>query len=313
MSNQHYYTKHIQHTLSSFYNYLKRPKMQKQATSISLSIFTLFLLVATAYASRMLTEEPTAGSAIANPAATSAASLAFAPVGSADLPPAGDQPLTFYMHDILGGSNPSARIVAGIVDDVAVSSQLPFARPNGAVLPLDSNVNVNSGNNGAINNNNIPFLTGLGGTTNAVNTNNGGNANGVPFFAGGNLPEGTTLQKLLFGTMTVVDDELTEGPELGTGKLGKAQGFYVASSIDGASQTLALTTMFKAGEYADSISFFGVHRTIDSESHLAIIGGTGKYVNARGFAKVAVVHSAATQHETDGVETVLEFSVYLAY
>lgn len=131
------------------------------------------------------------------------------------------------MHDILGGSNPSARIVAGIVDDVAVSSQLPFARPNGAVLPLDSNVNVNSGNNGAINNNNIPFLTGLGGTTNAINTNNGnGNANGVPFFAGGSLPEGTTLQKLLFGTMTVVDDELTEGAELGSGAMGKAQVFY---------------------------------------------------------------------------------------
>jgi Dirigent-like protein len=87
----------------------------------------------------------------------------------------------------------------------------------------------------------------------------------------------------------------------------------VASSLDGSSQTLALTTMFKAGEYSDSISFFGVHRTIDSESHLAIVGGTGKYVNAHGFAKVAVVRSAATQHETDGVETVLQFSVFLAY
>ncbi|KAF3333624.1 Dirigent protein 25 [Carex littledalei] len=288
--------------------------MQKQAPSLSLSIFTLFLLIAIANAGRILTSDPTAESPIASPAATSAVSPASAPVDSTGLPQTGDQPLTFFMHDILGGSNPSARIVAGIVDDVAVSSQLPFARPNGAVLPLDSNVNVNSGNNGAINNNNIPFLTGLGGTTNAVNTNNGnGNANGVPFFAGGSLPEGTTLQKLLFGTLTVVDDELTEGPELGSGAMGKAQGFYVASSLDGSSQTLALTTMFKANEYADSISFFGVHRTIDSESHLAIVGGTGKYVNAHGFAKVAVVHSAATQHETDGVETVLEFSVYLTY
>jgi Dirigent-like protein len=134
------------------------------------------------------------------------------------------------MHDILGGTNPSARIVAGIVDDVGVSSQLPFARPNGAVLPLDSNVNVNNGNDGAINNNNIPFLTGLGGTTNAFNTKNGnGNANGVPFFAGGSLPEGTTLQKLLFGTMTVIDDELTEGPELGSGAVGKAQVLHIPS------------------------------------------------------------------------------------
>jgi hypothetical protein len=212
-------TKHIQSipTLSStiLNNFWKPLKMQKQAPSLSLSVFTLFLFTTTAYASRILTYDP---------AATSAAAPAFAPVASAGLPQSGDQPLTFFMHDILGGSNPSARIMAGIVNDVTVSSQLPFARPNGAVLPLDSNVNVNNGNDAAINNNNIPFLTGLGGTTNAFNTKNGnGNANGVPFFAGGSLPEGTTLQKLLFGTMTVVDDELTEGPELGSGAMGKAQ------------------------------------------------------------------------------------------
>lgn len=277
--------------------------MQKQATSFCICVFAFFMLTATtAYGSRVLTADPTAASAVVSPA--------LAPV--ADQPQPVDEPLTFFMHDILGGTNPSARIVAGIVDDVAVSSQLPFARPNGAVLPLDSNVNVNNGNDGAINNNNIPFLTGLGGTTNAINSKNvNGNANGVPFFAGGSLPQGTTLQKLLFGTMTVVDDELTEGPELGSGKIGKAQGFYVASSLDGSSQTLALTTMFKVGEYADSISFFGVHRAIDSESHLAIVGGTGKYVNANGFAKVTLVQSPGTQQETDGVESVLQFEVFL--
>ncbi|PWZ33190.1 Dirigent protein 25 [Zea mays] len=227
--------------------------------------------------------------------------------------------MVFFMHDILGGTNPSARIVAGIVDNAAVTGQLPFARPNGAVLPLNSGVNVNSGAAGAIDNNNIPFLTGLGGATNAaksVGSNGNGNGNGVPVFAGGSLPQGTTLQKLLFGTMTVVDDELTEAPELGSAAVGRAQGFYIASSEEGVSQTVAVTAMFKEGGFDDTVSFFGVHRTADSESHLAVVGGTGKYVGAKGFAKVAVVRpggvaASGALLETDGVESVLQFTVFL--
>lgn len=281
-------------------------------------------------------DAPTAASAIPAAAAGAAgAAAAPAPVAASTIPvgagapaagaagaanPGGDHGMVFFMHDILGGTNPSARIVAGIVDNVAVTGQLPFARPNGAVLPLNSGVNVNSGAAGAIDNNNIPFLTGLGGATNAVksiNNNNGNGGNGgVPVFAGGSLPQGTTLQKLLFGTMTVVDDELTEAPELGSAAVGRAQGFYIASSEEGVSQTVGVTAMFKEGGFEDTISFFGVHRTADSESHLAIVGGTGKYVGAKGFAKVAVVRpggvvASGALLETDGVETVLQFTVFL--
>ncbi|KAG2586914.1 dirigent protein 10-like [Panicum virgatum] len=228
---------------------------------------------------------------------------------------AGDHGMVLFMHDILGGTNPSARIVAGIVDNAAVTGQLPFARPNGAVLPLNSGVNVNSGAAGAIDNNNIPFLTGLGGATNAAKSigsnGNGNGGSGVPVFAGGSLPQGTTLQKLLFGTMTVVDDELTEAPGLGSAAVGRAQGFYIASSQEGVSQTVAVTAMFKEGGFEDTISFFGVHRTADSESHLAIVGGTGKYVGAKGFAKVAVVRPGGVAASGALLETVLQFTVFL--
>ncbi|CAO2174668.1 unnamed protein product [Urochloa humidicola] len=279
-------------------------------------------------------DAPTAATAIpaaaapTGAAAASSGAAAPAPLAASTIPvgagaaaanPGADHGMVFFMHDILGGTSPSARIVAGIVDNAAVTAQLPFARPNGAVLPLNSGVNVNSGAASAIDNNNIPFLTGLGGATNAaksMNNNNNGNGNGVPVFAGGSLPQGTTLQKLLFGTMTVVDDELTEAPELGSAAVGRAQGFYIASSEEGVSQTVAVTAMFKEGGFEDTISFFGVHRTADSESHLAVVGGTGKYVGAKGFAKVAVVRpggvaASGALLETDGVETVLQFTVFL--
>ena len=224
--------------------------------------------------------------------------------------------LSFFMHDILGGSNPSAGAVTGIVTNPAVNGQVPFARPNGAVLPVKNGVPLNNGNSALINNNNIPFLTGLSGNTANVIQNNGNNVinggSGLPVFNGGQFPAGTNLQKLMFGTMTVIDDELTEGHDRGSGLVGKAQGFYVASSEDGSSQTMAFTAMFESDGYASSLSFFGVHRTAVSESQLAILGGTGKYINAEGYAMVKTI-PGANQHNTDGTETLLQIIVYLAH
>ncbi|PHT68741.1 Dirigent protein 25 [Capsicum annuum] len=147
-----------------------------------------------------------------------------------------------FSYDILGGSNPSA---------IAVT--------------MDNGVPVNNGNSGIISNNNIPFLTGLSGTTPNVIQNNGNNniiggGSGYPALNLAQLGSGVTFQKLLFGTMTVFDDELTEGHELNSGLVGKAQGFYIASSEDGTSQTMAFTVMLHSGSYSDSLSLFGVHR-----------------------------------------------------
>ncbi|XP_022745924.1 dirigent protein 25-like [Durio zibethinus] len=289
---------------------------------------SLIFTIAFSTSARMLDEQP---SNPANAGVTPVANVPSLSTPSGTLPkpsvaaatganlgnPDPDHTLTFFMHDILGGSNPSALAVTGVVSNPAINGQLPFAKPNGANLPVNNGINQNSGNTGLINNNNVPLLTGLGGNTQALLQNNGNNLNNgalnFPITAGGQLPSGSTLQKLMFGTMTVIDDELTIGHELGSGFLGKAQGFYVASSIDGTSQTMAFTAMFESGHYADTLSFFGVHRTGVSESHLAIMGGTGKYVNAKGFAIVKTIPGTNQQQETDGSETVLEFTVYVTY
>ncbi|KAK6929297.1 Dirigent protein [Dillenia turbinata] len=272
--------------------------------------FKLFLVLLTSSAMARTLDEvppvPTAAPADTNPAAA---------VGATAINSSPDHTLTFFMHDIIGGSNPSARAVTGIVTNPAVNGQLPFAKPNGAVLPVNNGVPINNANGGIISNNNLPFLIGLGGSTSNVIQNNGNNLFGgfnLPVVNNAQLPGGSVLQKLMFGTLTVIDDELTEGHELGSGTVGKAQGFYIASSVDGTSQTMAFTAMFESGSYADSLSFFGGHRTAVSESQLAIMGGTGKYVNAKGFATIKTLPSV-DQHATDGVETLLEFTVYITY
>ncbi|PQQ03576.1 dirigent protein 25 [Prunus yedoensis var. nudiflora] len=78
-----------------------------------------------------------------------------------------------------------------------------------------------------------------------------------------------------------------------------------------AARPLLSLPCFRVG-YADSLTFFGVHRMAASESHLAVMGGTGKYLNAKGHALVKTI-PATNQHNTDGVDTVLQFTVYLTY
>ncbi|XVF05576.1 hypothetical protein REPUB_Repub05bG0184500 [Reevesia pubescens] len=228
-----------------------------------------------------------------------------------------DQPtLAFFMHDIFGGSAPSTRVVAGIIANNQVNG-IPFSKPNGGVFPKSRGVPLITANRGIINNN-FPFPSSQnGGTANSIINNNGNNnlitnGKGFPFVTAGQLPRGATLQKLLFGTTTVIDDELTEGHELGSTIIGKAQGFYLASSMDGSSHTMAFTAMFHNGnrDEDDAISFFGVHRTAVLESPIAIVGGTGKYANAQGYAIIETLHRT-NQHTTDGIDTLLQFNVFL--
>ncbi|XP_061364830.1 dirigent protein 24-like [Gastrolobium bilobum] len=235
-------------------------------------------------------------------------------------PVAKEPSFSFFMHDILGGSHPSARVVAGIVANTDVTG-LPFSKVNNNLFPITGGIPlVNPKLNGIITNNNLPNLVGLSGAQSSTVFKNSGTSNTVtgnnnqPFVSAGNLPAGFTLQKLMFGSVTVIDDQLTEGHELDSTVIGRAQGFYMASSLDGSSQTIVLTVMVHGGEHQDgledTISLFGVHRTASPESEIAVIGGTGKYENARGYAALETLLKE-DQHTTDGVDTILNFNVYL--
>ncbi|KAE9589275.1 hypothetical protein Lal_00000461 [Lupinus albus] len=232
--------------------------------------------------------------------------------------------LSFFMHDILGGSHPSARVVAGIVANTDVTG-LPFSKLNNNLFPITGGIPlVNPKLNGIITNNNLPNLVGLGGSQSSTVFQNRGTSNVVtggnnqPFVSAGNLPAGFTFQKLMFGSVTVIDDQLTEGHELGSAVIGRAQGFYLASSLDGTSQIIVLIVLLHGadGEHhqdhvvEDTMSLFGVHRTASHESEVVVIGGTGKYENARGYAALDTLLQE-DKHTTEGVDTILHFNVFL--
>ncbi|KAF9606715.1 hypothetical protein IFM89_028091, partial [Coptis chinensis] len=138
--------------------------------------------------------------------------------------------------------------------------------------------------NGAIptvNANGVPLGTGLAGTTFAGNSNAqtvNGRRTGTQLG-----PDGLGLG---FGTITVIDDMLTSGPDLGSQSIGKAQGVYVASSADGTTQMMAFSAMIEGGEYGDSLNFYGVYKIGSTIAGLSVTSGTGKFKNASGFAEV---------------------------
>lgn len=211
--------------------------------------------------------------------------------------------LEFYMHDILGGSSPTARPITGLLGNI-YNGQVPFARPIGFIPPQGGVAIPNA--NGAIPTvnglNGIPLGTGLANTPFA-----GKNNQNQPQTQVG--PDGLGLG---FGTITVIDDILTSAPELGSQSLGKAQGVYVASSADGTAQMMAFTAMMEGGEYGDNLNFYGIFKIGGTMSYLSVTGGTGKFKNASGFAEVRSLIPAG-QHVTDGAETLLRITVHVKY
>ena len=212
--------------------------------------------------------------------------------------------LELYMHDILGGSGPTARPITGLLGNI-YDGQVPFARPIG-FLPPQGGVAIPNAN-GAIPTvnglNGIPLGTGLAGT-NFVGKANGQNQPQTQLG-----PDGLGLG---FGTITVIDDVLTSAPELGSQTIGKAQGVYVASSADGTTQMMTFTAMIEGGEYGDSLNFYGIYKIGSTMSYLSLTGGTGKFKNACGFAEVRSLIPPG-QHVTDDAETLLRITVHLSY
>ncbi|XP_078173689.1 dirigent protein 16-like [Carex rostrata] len=220
----------------------------------------------------------------------------------------GESSLELYMHDILGGSSPTARPITGLLGNI-YSGQVPFARPIGFNTPRNGVAIPNS--NGAVptynGNTGIPLDTGLAGSGYVQQTANGPTpSNPIQTQLG---PDGLSLG---FGTITVIDDVLTAGPNSGDQRIGKAQGVYVASSADGTTQMMAFTAMMEDGEYGDTLNFFGVYKIGTTMSRLSVTGGTGKFKGACGFAEVRPLIPSG-QHVSDGAVTLLRIIVNLKY
>ncbi|XP_042425834.1 pterocarpan synthase 1-like [Zingiber officinale] len=115
-----------------------------------------------------------------------------------------------------------------------------------------------------------------------------------------------------FGDVVVIDDPLTEGPNLSESKLvGRAQGLYVLASQGPTDPALLLTTslVFTEGRHSGStLMILSRDAVLAPVRELPVVGGSGAFRCARGYALVKTYALNAT----DG-NAILEWDVYVRY
>ncbi|XVF00921.1 hypothetical protein REPUB_Repub04eG0043700 [Reevesia pubescens] len=91
-----------------------------------------------------------------------------------------------------------------------------------------------------------------------------------------------------FGSVFVTDDQLTVGPNLTSDQvIGNAQGIYVSAGQDALSYVMYWDFGFTQGEFnGSSFSVFSRYPVTLPVHELAVVGGTGQFRLAEGFAQV---------------------------
>ena len=113
------------------------------------------------------------------------------------------------------------------------------------------------------------------------------------------------------GTVTVVDEQFHGKREFGRPLSGKLQGVLITSLDDHSSRMVAVKALFASNGAEDSLRFFGIHRDDQDESHIAVVGGTGRYDGATGFAVVGRAGVPEKNANVSSFSKALSFSVHL--
>ena len=89
----------------------------------------------------------------------------------------------------------------------------------------------------------------------------------------------------MFGMVNVMDDPLTEGPEPGSAPVGRAQGLYMGSDQARLGFLQAMNLVLTSGSYNGStLALLGRNCPLDAVRELPVVGGTGAFRFARGYA-----------------------------
>lgn len=96
---------------------------------------------------------------------------------------------------------------------------------------------------------------------------------------------GTDKSPTLFGVVMMADDPLTETPDPTSKLLGRGQGLYGSACQDELGLIMSMSFGFTDGIYNGSaISLLGSNRALTPVREMPIVGGTGVFRLARGYA-----------------------------
>ncbi|KAH6776090.1 hypothetical protein C2S52_013651 [Perilla frutescens var. hirtella] len=88
-----------------------------------------------------------------------------------------------------------------------------------------------------------------------------------------------------FGAIFCTDDPITKGFEESSAQIARAQGIYVTSALDGSNTHVLISIVFINDEYKGStLEVQGSSAQFERVREVAVVGGTGKFRLARGYA-----------------------------
>ncbi|EXB87365.1 hypothetical protein L484_016711 [Morus notabilis] len=90
-----------------------------------------------------------------------------------------------------------------------------------------------------------------------------------------------------FGMVRMIDNPMTERPELSSKLIGKAQGFYASAAQQEVGLIMAMNFAFLQGKYNGStITVLGRNPVFSKVREMPVIGGSGLFRFARGYVQV---------------------------
>ncbi|RCV37362.1 hypothetical protein SEVIR_8G058200v4 [Setaria viridis] len=100
-------------------------------------------------------------------------------------------------------------------------------------------------------------------------------------------PPSSSSPMTMFGMVNVMDDPLTEGPEQESNPVGRAQGLYMGSDQAKLGFLQAMNLVFTSGDFNGStLALLGRNCPLDAVRELPVVGGTGAFRFARGYAQL---------------------------
>ncbi|XP_022744141.1 dirigent protein 22-like [Durio zibethinus] len=117
----------------------------------------------------------------------------------------------------------------------------------------------------------------------------------------------TSTSATFFGSVVMIDNPLTVGPELNSKLVGRAQGIYASASQTEVGLLMVLNLAFTHGKYNGSaLSILGRNPVFSTVREMPIVGGSGFFRFARGYAR-AKTHS----FDLSTGNAVVEYNVYV--
>ncbi|KAF8396027.1 hypothetical protein HHK36_017639 [Tetracentron sinense] len=117
----------------------------------------------------------------------------------------------------------------------------------------------------------------------------------------------SSVSKSGFGNVYMSDDPLTEGPDIRSKLVGRAQGMYAYASQNELGLLMVLNFAFMEGKYNGStLSMLGRNMALSEVREMPVVGGSGLFRFARGYFQ-------AKTHTFNRETAVVEYNVYVLH